>query len=196
MRFTEFVVGIDHFCKKSLNYWILRTFRKGSKKVGQGAVAVSHYRQGVNMENVTRLLIIGALVSISFVSVADSAEPDNEDALALSILKNLEVNTFSNSFRPAHYPDGTTISQTPYHVYDEVAGRKGVYSATDKERSWIYSVRVMKKSNKDVAICFIDHSLQGSYLTASPLLVRENRVGHYAVIKELSATPLCGITKT
>jgi hypothetical protein len=147
------------------------------------------------MGNATKLWVVGALMTIGVASMATSAERGNEDTLALSILKNLEVTTFNNSLRPRHYPEGTTIDQTPFHVYEKVAGRKGVYSATDKEGSWIYSVRVMKQINKDVAICFTDQSLQGSYLAASPLLVRKNRNGHYAVVKELADTSLCEITK-
>ncbi|RON38284.1 pesticin immunity protein [Pseudomonas frederiksbergensis] len=128
-------------------------------------------------------------MSISSVSVAS-----NEEALALSILKNLEVNTFHNSFRPGHYPEGTTVGQTAYHIYKEVEGKQGVYSATDKENSWVYSLRVMGESDKGVTVCFVDHNLNGSYLAASPLLVRKNKAGHYAVVKELPTAPSCEIT--
>ncbi|KAA5845330.1 pesticin immunity protein [Pseudomonas chlororaphis] len=147
------------------------------------------------MKSAVRLLIAGALMSVGGVSLADSTAGGNDGALALNILKNLEVNTFRNSLRPAHYPDGTTLGQTPYRVYEKDTKREGAYSAVDADRSWIYSVRVMERGDKAITICFVDHNLRGSYLFASPLLVETNRAGHYVVVKELPKTPACGITR-
>ncbi|QTT91586.1 hypothetical protein [Pseudomonas chlororaphis] len=147
------------------------------------------------MKRAVRLLIAGVLMSVGGVSLADLAAGGNDEALALSILKHLEVNGFRNSLRPGHYPDGTTLGQTPYRVYEKAAGAEGTYSAVDVERSWTYSVRVMEQGKQGIAICFVDQNLRGSYLSASPLLVEKNRAGHYVVVKELPQTPACSITR-
>ncbi|MFJ7145071.1 hypothetical protein [Pseudomonas protegens] len=147
------------------------------------------------MNSAVRLLLAGALMSVGSLSLADSVAADSDEALALSILKHLEVNGFRNSLRPRHYPDGTTLGQTPYRVYEKAADTEGSYSAVDEEQSWIYSVRVMERGKQGIAICFVDQNLHGSYLFASPLLVEKNRAGHYVVVKELPTTPACRITR-
>lgn len=65
----------------------------------------------------------------------------------------------------------------------------------DDERSWVYSVNVMKSGPKGVTICFVDDSLQGTYLAAVSLLVKKKPNSHYVVIKTLPETPACSITK-
>lgn len=147
------------------------------------------------MRSAVRRLIAVALMSVGSVSLADSVAQGSDEALALSILKHLEVNGFRNSLRPRHYPDGTTLGQTPYRIYEKAAGAEGTYSAVDEEQSWVYSVRVMEQGKQGIAICFVDQSLRGSYLAASPLRVEKNRAGHYVVVKELPITPACRITR-
>ncbi|MCE4056111.1 hypothetical protein [Pseudomonas sp. Au-Pse12] len=147
------------------------------------------------MNSALRLVIAGALMSVGSVSLAGSVAGGSDEALALSILKHLEVNGFRNSLRPKHYPDGTTLGQTPYRVYEKDAGAEGGYSAMDEEQSWIYSVRVMARGSQGTTICFVDQNLHGSYLFASSLLVKKNRAGHYVVVKELPTTPACTITR-
>ena len=158
------------------------------------------YQQGKGMQHVKKWLAVGAVVGLGTLavagqSVAGSQQEGHSEVLALSILKNLEVNTFNNSLRPKHYPDGTILGQTPWNVYQELEGQKGAYSATDEERSWVYSVRVMSKSSEGVSICFIDQSLQGSYLSASPLRVKKNSSGHYVVTQKLPAVAACTIAR-
>lgn len=142
-----------------------------------------------------KLLMVGVLMSIGALSLADQPAIRNDAALALSILKNLEVNTFRNSFRPGGYPPGTTVDQTPYHVYEQAEDSPDTYNAVDAQRSWVYSVRVMKQDSTGITICFIDDSMQGSYLTAAALRVRKNRLGHYVVVKTLPSTSACRITR-
>ncbi|MCO7614498.1 hypothetical protein NJH83_30120 [Pseudomonas chlororaphis] len=147
------------------------------------------------MNSALRRLIAIALMSVGSVSLADSVVEVRDEALALSILKHLEVNGFRNSLRPKHYPDGTTLGQTPYRIYEKDAGAKGGYSAMDEEQSWVYSVSVMARGKQGITICFVDQNLHGSYLAASLLLVEKNRAGHYVVIKKLPTTPACSITR-
>lgn len=147
------------------------------------------------MNSALRRLIAVALMSVGSVSLADSVAQGRNEALALSILKHLEVNGFRNSLRPRHYPDGTTLGQTPYRIYEKAADAEGGYSAMDEEQSWVYSVRVMERGKQGITICFVDQNLRGSYLAASLLLVEKNRAGHYVVIKELPTTPACRITR-
>ncbi|WP_414159126.1 hypothetical protein ACMGG8_02635 [Pseudomonas sp. BNK-45] len=147
------------------------------------------------MNSAVRRLIAVALMSVGGLSLADPVAQGRDEALALSILKHLEVNGFRNSLRPRHYPDGTTLGQTPYRIYEKAAGAEGTYNATDEEQSWVYSVRVMEQGKQGIAICFVDQNLHGSYLAASPLRVEKNRAGHYVVVKELPTTPACRITR-
>ncbi|MCO7573491.1 hypothetical protein NJH78_26220 [Pseudomonas chlororaphis] len=147
------------------------------------------------MNSALRRLIAVALMSVGSVSLADSVVEGGDEALALSILKHLEVNGFRNSLRPRHYPDGTTLGQTPYRIYEKAADADGTYSATDEEQSWVYSVSVMEQGKQGIIICFVNQNLHGSYLAASLLLVEKNRAGHYVVVKELPTTPACRITR-
>lgn len=146
------------------------------------------------MKGWLKLFGIGALLALS--GICQAAKPsDKQDALALEILEHLEVNTFRNSFRPRHYPQGTTLGQTPYRIFTKEEGFEATYSAIDEEQSWVYSVRVMKTGPKGITVCFVDHSLQGTYLTAAALLVRKKPNNHYVVIKMLPETPECAITR-
>lgn len=146
------------------------------------------------MKEWMKLFGIGALLVFSGVCLA--AKPsDKQDALALEILEHLEVNTFLNSLRQRHYPEGTTLGQTPYRIFSKEAGSEATYSAVDEEKSWVYSVRVMKSGPQGITICFVDDSLQGTYLTAVALLVRKKPDNHYVVIKTLPETPACAITR-
>lgn len=146
------------------------------------------------MKGWMKLFGFGALLALS--GICQAAKPsEKHDALALEILEHLEVNTFRNSFRPRHYPQGTTIGQTPYRIFAKEEGFEATYSAIDEEQSWVYSVTVMKAGPQGVTVCFVDHSLQGTYLTASALLVRKKPNNHYVVIKMLPETPECAITR-
>lgn len=87
------------------------------------------------------VLLVLAALPVSVNAVADQA------SLALDILQNLEVNTFHNSLRPKHYPEGTTVSQTPYHHFTKNAGVKDSYYATDDEKNWHYSLSVLHQSD-------------------------------------------------
>lgn len=138
-----------------------------------------------------KILTFGVLLSTAMFSVGSNAAGKSSD-LALEILRNLEVNTFHNSFRPQHYPEGTTVSQTRHHQFEKVAGAHDEYSATDEEKTWYYSLRVMRQSAEGVQVCFFDQSLQGSYRASSALWVRKGKSGHYRVVKELPATSACG----
>lgn len=161
---------------------------------------VSGYRQGEGMRRGIQWLMVGAITSLGGLawagqSVAQGQETGHSEPLALSILKNLEVNTFRNSLRPQHYPDGTTLGQVSSQVYEKVEGHEDAYSVTNKEKSWVYSVRVMGRNKEGVRICFTDQNLQGSYLFAKPLQLEKKRTGHYVVIRELAETPACEITR-
>lgn len=147
------------------------------------------------MNSALRRLVAVALMSVGGLSLADSVAEGRDEALALSILKHLEVNGFRNFLRLRHYPAGTTLGQTPYRIYEKVADAEGTYSAVDEERSWIYSVEVMEQGNQGITISFVDQNLRGSYLFASPLRVEKNRAGHYVAVKELPKTPACSITR-
>lgn len=137
---------------------------------------------------------LGALLAVSGICLAANP-PDKHGALALEILEHLEVNTFRNSFRPRHHPQGTTLGQTPYRIFTKEEGSEATYSATDEEQSWVYSVTVMKAGPQGVTVCFVDQSLQGTYLTAAALLVRKKPNNHYVVVKMLPETPACAITR-
>lgn len=146
------------------------------------------------MKGLVKLFGIGALFAFSGVCLAAKL-PDNHRPLALEILEHLEVNTFLNSLRSRHYPEGTTLGQTPYRIFKKQEDSEATYSAMDEERSWVYSVNVMKSGPEGVTICFVDDSLQGTYLAAVSLLVKKKPNSHYVVIKTLPETPACSITK-
>lgn len=146
------------------------------------------------MKRAVTLWIAGVLLGVGGVSLADPVAAGSDEALALSILKHLEVNGFRNSLRPRHYPDGTTLGQTPYRIYEKDAA-EGTYSAMDEEQSWVYSVSVMEQGKQGIVICFVDQNLRGTYFAASPLRVKKNPAGHYVVVKELPKTPACEITR-
>ncbi|MEW9680892.1 hypothetical protein [Pseudomonas sp. TE50-2] len=131
----------------------------------------------------------------SSMALAGSSSAEALDKLALSILQNLEVNSFDNSLRPAHYPKGTTLDQTPYRIYERASGSPGAYLARDTEGSWLYGVTVLVVSDDSTTVCFVDQNLQGSYLAASHLQVRRNQSGHYVVINTLPASPACTVSK-
>lgn len=69
---------------------------------------------------------------------ADASSSGNAGAasLALDILRNLEVDTFPNSFRPKGYPEGTTVGETPFQHFIKTTDAEDGYSATDDEKTW------------------------------------------------------------
>ncbi|WP_460417513.1 hypothetical protein [Pseudomonas sp. microsymbiont 2] len=147
------------------------------------------------MKGWARKVAAGVLWLISGAALAGNPGQAPVDKLALSILQDLEVNSFENSLRPAHYPPGTTLGQTPYRVYEKVAASTGAYLARDAQGSWLYSVRVLEAGEDRATICFVDQNPQGGYLAASRLQVRRNLAGHYVVVRSLPAAPACVVSR-
>lgn len=142
------------------------------------------------MKGILSLLGLVALLSTGKIALAATLAPDR-DALAQDILANLEVNTFRNSLHPVHFPEGTTLGKTPFHIAKKVEGDRSTWQAIDEERTWIYSVTVIQSDQAGVTICFGDHSLVGTYRASSPLLVKKNSSGNYVVLRELPDIPVC-----
>lgn len=145
------------------------------------------------MKGILHLLALAALLSTSGLSLAATPSP-HHDALAKDILANLEINTFHNSLRPRHYPDGMTLGETPFRILEKIEGERASWGVVDEERSWIYMVRIIKSGPEGVTICFVDDSFVGTYLASSPLLLKKSPNGHYRVVKELGDLPSCSQT--
>jgi hypothetical protein len=124
-----------------------------------------------------------------------ASEHGTRERLALEILRQLEIDSFANSLRPAHYPTGTTLEQTPYHIFEAAAEMAATYQARDIESSWLYSVTVLESRPAGVVICFVDRSLQGSYLASARLLVAKTSAGHYAALRTLPDKPACMLSR-
>lgn len=146
------------------------------------------------MNRMIKLLGLAALCCTAGTVLADEQKGSHADALALDIIRHLEVNTFPNSLRPRHLAPGTTLGQTPYHLVEK-APENARYRATDEEKSWIYSVRVLKTAAEGVSICFGDRSLEGTYNATAHLLVKQQPNHHYVVIKELPDSAECSTTR-
>ena len=102
----------------------------------------------------------------------------NED-IALTILKNIDVTSFRNSLGPKHLATGTKLSQTEFNIFTTQQDNKDTYYATDKNKNFEYSVRILTTSKNETFICFGDHALKGTGNIETALTVQINSDGAY-----------------
>ncbi|MFC6298262.1 hypothetical protein GNF76_29180 [Pseudomonas sp. CCM 7893] len=114
------------------------------------------------------------------------------DPLALKILKNLDITSFSNSFWLKHLPKGTRLKDTDFNNFHiNPPSSAGIYYAIDKDENFEYSVWIMSKNSRGVIICFGDFALKGTAKTLTPLLVEKNKKGAYVAKKEVDMGDEC-----
>ena len=116
-------------------------------------------------------LCLFAVVQSSAAVVAQKSFLPKKD-IEQFIVEHLDLSTFRSSFGARRQPGQRTfedLGETPTSVEPG--------KIEFKSNDWLYSIRILgrKDYNKDgledVAICFTDRALQGSYYSSEPLLL-------------------------
>ena len=148
------------------------------------------------MKVLMRLIPIGILALMPFLTLANGREHGKPDERTLNTLKHLDTNSFNSSLKPKKFKPDTVLDQTPFNVYEKTKSLKHAVSATDDERSRVYTVALLETQKDGATVCFIDNSLQGTYLSAPALRLQKNTAGHYMAAKQLPRSTTRDITRT
>ncbi|MFC6298264.1 hypothetical protein GNF76_29190 [Pseudomonas sp. CCM 7893] len=140
-------------------------------------------------------LKIKSIAISAVISTVATCSAFADDPLALRILKNIDVTSLPGSFALKDVSKGTRLRETQFNNYTTDPDRPGVYLATDKSNSFIYSVEILTINSKGVIICFGDFAMEGTAKTLTALLVEKNKKGAFVAKKEVDMGDECIITR-
>src|SRR6266571_112201 len=130
------------------------------------------------MRSVSGIVLLGLLISCA-VALPGGAKPIQHATSYLPatdierfIVEKMDLSTFRNSLGPRREPGMRVFAHFGLHPQTQSNGLIEL-----KEEGWYYSVRVLGRSDfnrdglEDVAVCFTDQALVGTYRTETPLLL-------------------------